>query len=96
MSEVFPQLKGVKSDEETFKKYSELKVLAQEYDNFTVLPSVTLAHYLTGTVNPIGVDWVFNHHLSDQLPQYIQKLEDQNVTVFLEDFEKSSTKITSY
>lgn len=87
MSEVFPQLKGVKSDEETFRKYSELKVLASEYDNFTILPSVTLGHYLTGTVNPIGVDWVFNHHLSDQLPEYIRKLEDQNVTVFLENFE---------
>ena len=89
MGDIFPQLKGVRSDEETYSKYSEFKELASEYDNFTVLPSVTLGHYLTNTVNPIGVDWVFNHHLSDQLPQYIEKLEDQDVTVFLEDFESS-------
>ncbi|WP_147278571.1 glycosyltransferase family 87 protein [Marinirhabdus gelatinilytica] len=87
MGEVFPQLKGIKSDAETFNKYKELKHLASKYDNFTILPSVTLGHYLTNTKNPIGVDWVFNHHLADQIPEYINKLEDKDVTVFLENFE---------
>ncbi len=87
LSEVFPRFKGIKSDEETYEKYAELKELATKYDNFTMLPSVTLGHYLTNTVNPIGVDWVLNHHLADQLPDYIKKLEDQNVTVFMENYE---------
>src|SRR5690606_15927963 len=46
MGRVFPQLKGIKSDKDTFEKYNELKQLAPEYPNFTVLPSITLAHYL--------------------------------------------------
>ncbi|MAZ73975.1 MAG: hypothetical protein CMC70_12600 [Flavobacteriaceae bacterium] len=87
MGEVFPQLAGVKSDAETYYKYKELKQLSENYSNFTILPSVTLGHYLTKTQNPIGVDWVFNHHLADQIPEYVDKLEDQQVTVFLENFE---------
>jgi len=87
MGEVFPKLKFIKSDKETYEKYKELKTLSSKYDNFTILPSVTLGHYLTNTLNPIGVDWVFNHHLSNQLPAYIDKLNNKNITVFLENFE---------
>jgi len=87
MDAIFPRLKGVKSDKETYNKYKELQELSQEYSNFTILPSVTLGHYITNTTNPIGVDWVFNHHLANQLPNYIHKLEDENITVFLENFE---------
>ncbi len=87
MGELYPQLAGIQSDAETYHKYKELKELSEIYSNFTILPSVTLGHYLTKTKNPIGVDWVFNHHLADQIPEYIDKLENQNVTVFLENFE---------
>jgi hypothetical protein len=90
MGEVYPQLATIKSDKETFDKYTELKTLSQQQTNYTVLPSVTLAHYLTETVNPIGIDWVFNHHIADRFDEYIAKLEDNNVTVLLEnDFETS-------
>jgi len=90
MGEVYPQLTTIKSDKETYEKYKELKELSQQHTNYTVLPSVTLAHYLTETVNPIGIDWVFNHHVADQIDAYVAKLEDQDVTVLLEnDFETS-------
>ena len=87
MGNVFKQLSGIKSDKETYEKYNELKNLANRFDNFTILPSVTLGHYLTNTKNPIGVDWVFDHHLANQLPEYIWKLENENITVFMENFE---------
>jgi len=87
MGAIYPQLSCVKSDKSTFEKYSELKNLSQYYTNYTILPSVTLGHYLTKTKNPIGVDWVFNHHLANQIQVYVDKLEDKNVTVFLENFE---------
>ncbi|MGB1451657.1 MAG: hypothetical protein ACPG7E_08120, partial [Marinirhabdus sp.] len=92
LSKLFPRLPFVKTDKETFEKYRELKQLASKYDNFTVLPSATLAHYLTGTRNPIGVDWVFNHHLTNKLPDYIEKLNKENITVFLENFENHVNK----
>jgi hypothetical protein len=90
MGKVYPQLATIQSDQETYEKYAELKELSAQQTNYTVLPSVTLAHYLTETVNPIGIDWVFNHHIADQIEEYVAKLEDQNVTVLLEnDFETS-------
>lgn len=87
MGDVFKRLSGIKSDAATYKQYQELKELSQEYSNFTILPSMTLGHYVTNTKNPIGVDWVFNHHLADDIEAHIKMLEEQNVTVFLEPFE---------
>ncbi len=89
MGAIYPQLSCIKSDKPTYEKYLELKKLSQNYTNYTILPSVTLGHYLTKTKNPIGVDWVFNHHLADQIQLYIDKLETKNVTVFLENFENN-------
>jgi len=87
IGDVFPQLKTVRTHEARYEKFKELKALSETYDNFTILPSMTLGHYLTHTENPIGVDWVFNHHLADQLEDYKQKLHDKNLTVFIENFE---------
>lgn len=87
MGKLYPQLTGIKTDENTFNKYVEFKKLTKNYSNFTVLPSMTLAHYLSRTINPIGVDWVLNHHLTNNIESYANKLETKNVTVFLENFE---------
>ncbi|WP_435579514.1 hypothetical protein [Gilvibacter sp.] len=87
MGDVFPRLAGIKSDAETHQQYQELKTLSQQYDNFTVVPSMTLAHYVTDTKNPIGVDWVFDHHLAGEIEKHYQILVDKKVTVFLEPFE---------
>ncbi|MEP2937016.1 MAG: hypothetical protein ABJM06_01385 [Gilvibacter sp.] len=87
MGDIFTRLRGIKSDEATYKQYEQLKALDAKYDNYTILPSMTLGHYVTNTKNPIGVDWVFNHHLADDIDAHIKMLEDQDVTVFLEPFE---------
>ncbi len=87
MGDVFKRLSGIKSDEATYLQYQELKQLDEKYDNYTILPSMTLGHYVTDTKNPIGVDWVFNHHLADNLEHHLQLLENKDVIVFLEPFE---------
>jgi hypothetical protein len=96
MGEVFPQLRFIKSDRETFEKYSELKELARLHPDFTVVPSVTLAHYLTGTINPIGTDWPHDVEINYQGQQLIRQLEEQQIIVFIETSEFSSKELEDY
>lgn len=84
MGAVFPQLSQIKSDKETFDKYTELKVQSTKYPNFTVIPSMTLAHYLTKSINPIGTDWVLDVEINNKSEVLLKQLYDKNVTVFLE------------
>ena len=87
LGNIFPRLQTIYTNEKTYYKFAELKILSNKYDNFTILPSMTLGHYITNTINPIGVDWVFNHHLANELENYKQKLVDKNLTIFIENFE---------
>lgn len=87
LGKIFPRLKTIQTDEETYNKFEEFKELSLKYKNFTILPSMTLGHYITNTTNPIGVDWVFNHHLANELENYKLKLSDKNLIIFLENFE---------
>ncbi len=87
LGNLYPHLQTIHTSKERYDKFEELKVLSNRYDNFTILPSMTLGHYITNTVNPIGVDWVFNHHLADELENYKQMLSDKNLTIFIENFE---------
>ena len=87
LGDVFPRLKTIHTNKKTYDKYIALKALSNKYNNYTILPSMTLGHYITNTVNPIGVDWVFNHHLADDLEKYKQMLSDKNLTIFIENFE---------
>ena len=84
MGEVFPQLKLIKSDTETYDKFSELKSLSSKYHNFTVVPSITLAHYLTKTINPIGTDWPHDLEINHQARALVSTLENKNTFVFVE------------
>jgi len=84
MEEVFPKLKYIYGDKYVYDEYIELKQLIEEYGvNFTVLPNVTLIHYLSDTVNPIGIDWVMNAEINNNHEKFINMLEDKNVIVFL-------------
>lgn len=87
LGEIFPRLKGIHTNKDRYDKFNELKELSSRYNNFTILPSMTLGHYITDTPNPIGVDWVFNHHLADQLENYKQMLNEKDLTIFVENFE---------
>lgn len=96
MGEVFPQLGFIKSDRATYEKYSELKQLAQLHPDFTVVPSVTLAHYLTRTVNPIGTDWPHDIEINYQGLQLVRQLEEQGTIVFIETSEFSPQELEYY
>ncbi|MDN3725173.1 hypothetical protein QRD02_12355 [Aequorivita sp. SDUM287046] len=96
MGSVFPQLKGIKSDKDTYGKYHELKQLAPEYPNFTVLPSITLAHYLTTTVNPLGTDWPLDVEINNEGEKLISELEGSKTIVFLENSEFTEEQLEGY
>ena len=96
MEEVFPQLKFIKSDKATFEKYVELKKLSDSYKNFTVIPSMTLAHYLTKTINPIGIDWPLDVEINDEATLLIKQLSDKNATVFMENSEFTNKELEGY
>lgn len=87
LGEIFRRLRGIHTNKDRYDKFNELKEFSSRYNNFTILPSMTLGHYITDTTNPIGVDWVFNHHLADQLKDYKQMLNDKDLTIFVENFE---------
>lgn len=87
LGDLYPRLQTVYTSKNRYDKFEELKELSSKYDNYTILPSMTLGHYITNTVNPIGVDWVFNHHLANELEAYKQMLGDKDLTIFVENFE---------
>lgn len=84
LSEVYPQLAFIKSDKESYDRLVELKELSATYNNFTVLPAFTQAHYLTGTVNPIGTDWPLDVEINDEAAQLEGQLRAKSVTVLME------------
>lgn len=87
LGDIYTRLQTIYTSQERYEKFAELKKLSAKYDNFTILPSMTLGHYITDTTNPIGVDWVFNHHLANELEAYKQMLSDKDLTIFVENFE---------
>ena len=102
MSTVYPKLKGIYSDRDTYLKYQELKRLSEKHNkNFIVLPDVTLAHYLSNTTNPIGIDWVINAEINDNDTKLINRIEDKDLVVFikkgkLSTHRKFGSRVTSY
>ena len=96
MGEVFTELRFIKSDRATFEKYKELKALAREKPNFTVLPSATLAHYLTKTINPIGTDWPLDVETNNTAKELVARLTEKGSYVFLEKKEYSQYQLDSY
>lgn len=84
MDDIYQKLKYIYSDRKTYMEYKELKYFISKYGkNFTVLPDVTLIHYLSNTKNPIGVDWAMNAEINNQDTHIIKILEAKNIVVFL-------------
>lgn len=71
MAEISPALNFIKSSRAQFNLYRELtQILARYKTNaYVVLPNMPLAHTLTNSTNPIGIDWVLNAEIgkNDQL-----------------------------
>ncbi len=85
MEEIFPKLKYIYSDQDTYDKYADLKNLNVKYgDDFKTLPSFPLSNYLTNTNSPLPLDWVFNAETNGQNNQIYQALENFNGYIFME------------
>ncbi len=85
--EVFPKLEGIMVGEDMFRKCKELHQFHSRFgENFTVLPSFPLAHFLTNTRNPIGIDWAHNIELGARynLSNMIQEVQTSTQFVFIE------------
>jgi len=93
---VFPQLKFIKSDKETHDKLVELKRLASKYPNFTVLPSMTRAHYLTKTINPIGTDWPLDVEINGEARRLFDTLVQKKTVIFMETSEFTQKELEGY
>nr|WP_319565122.1 hypothetical protein [uncultured Rhodoferax sp.] len=62
MSEISSSFKFIKTDQGEFQVYRELNQLVSRLGDYSyvVLPNMPLAHVLTNTANPIGIDWLLN------------------------------------
>jgi energy-converting hydrogenase Eha subunit E len=85
LGEVFPKLSHIKAGDIQYNRYVELKALHSKYgDNFTVLPSLPLANYLTDTKPVVPVDWAHDAELNYNkgISDVLDHLEAQHSTVF--------------
>jgi len=58
---VFPKLKFIKADKETYQQHIDLKELCKKYpSNFKTMPGMPLSNYLTNTISKFPVDLVQN------------------------------------
>ncbi len=85
LSIVFPKLKHIYSDPQTFEKYRELKQLRQKYgDRFKTMPSFPLSNYLTETTSPLAIDWVFNSETNGQNEKLYERINARDIHFFIE------------
>jgi hypothetical protein len=84
LGEVFEKLDGIHVTRETERTYRELARLRAQYGpTFAVLPDMPLAHYLTGTMPSLPVDWAVNSESNDRADRLIGELERARPVVFL-------------
>ena len=80
MSGVSPSLRFIRGTPEQYRRYREmLQIIDGEGRRpYAVLPNMPLAHVLTGTPNPIGIDWALNVE-TGALRQAIRERLDSSV-----------------
>ncbi len=87
---VFPRLSHIHAGQQQFDYYNELRQLNEKYgENFTVLPSMPAAHYVTNTQPRIPADWIHDAEINyavgiaktisilDGSPNYVFALKDE-------------------
>lgn len=87
LGDIFPKFNHVYTHEELYKKYGELKDLHERFgDNFTVLPAMPLANYLTNTRPPISIDWAHDAEIAYDygLERNLQELSAARPFVFVD------------
>jgi hypothetical protein len=97
MGTVFPKLSSIRSDQNTFSKYTELKTLASKYgDHFKTLPTILLANYLTDTQSPINIDWPMDREINFNGDSIIYQLNKSNCYVFVDTVQIARMNTVNY
>lgn len=62
MANISPALNAIMAQPQQVALYSELLILIRDFDDspYVVMPNIPLAHVLSGSKNPIGIDWTLN------------------------------------
>lgn len=85
-AEIFPGLSNIRTGSFGYHKLEELHQHYAAYgDPFVVLPTVPLAHFLTQSRSPLGVDWAYDIEIGQRdVPGFIDRLDASAATVFVE------------
>lgn len=85
LEKISPKLKYIKTNKESFEKYSELKELIHKYgDNFIVAPSFPMANYLFNNQSELPADWIINSEINRRASMFIRIASEKKNYVFLE------------
>jgi hypothetical protein len=76
MESVSPVLRWIRASPAQLGLYREIMDLIREYTakSYVVLPNMPIMHVLTGSRNPLGIDWVSNAEVGDKLDVLTQRL----------------------
>lgn len=77
MGDISHKLKGIKTDEETYLKYIELKQIFNKYkEKSTIIPSISSGYYLFNRKNSLPVDWAMDAEINYKYDFFIKELEN--------------------
>ncbi|MFN8393378.1 MAG: hypothetical protein U0176_01750 [Bacteroidia bacterium] len=84
--EVFPGMSHIRTSHFGYHKLVEFKSHYHAFgDPYVVLPAMPLAHFLTQSSSPIGVDWAYDIEIgSKDVDRFIDKFSESAPTVFVE------------
>ncbi|NTV02007.1 MAG: hypothetical protein HGB04_04380 [Chlorobiaceae bacterium] len=79
MGGISPALRGVRGTPEQYRLYVELMRLVGRAGSrpYAVLPDITFAHLLSGTPNPLGIDWVLNTEVGSYRKEVGRRLDSE-------------------
>ncbi|MEM0999171.1 MAG: hypothetical protein AAGN35_19100 [Bacteroidota bacterium] len=87
LGDVFPKLTYVYSNQDNYDKHADFKALhARLGDNFTVLPAMPLANYLTDTKPVIQIDWAHDGEINYEygFRRIMARMEERRPYVLVE------------
>ena len=85
LASVSPKLKYIKTSQDNFEKYVELKKLIAKYgENFIVAPNIPMANYIFNQQSELPADWLIETEVARSQKMFIRLAADKKNYVFLE------------
>ena len=100
LAPISPKLSGIRTNEELFRRYAELKELAESYALTNARPFVVLAefpgvYWLWGARNPLRIDWLYPPDIAGFENDLLQELNSSGAVAFLPKDATACEKITT-